>query len=154
MAKGGEWRWRSGELSDSAGRSIAHVSADVLVLGSTRFLLERSTSSRKFRMRATSSSGAYGFIRQDGFTVKRLSAQCAERPYRLDRPSTFHRVREIRTAGAELVATVSSQFGGTVVVEPGPAFDDVPVADVAFLTWGCALIDAPPTPTRMGGRNS
>lgn len=145
----GVWAWDGDELYDRHGVLLAYVTADVLTVGQTRLLMEHSAETMRFRMRATSPTGAFGTIRQTGMTVMNLHAFCGEREYHLKRSSYFRKDRDITLADGRVAAVIRPQRNGLVEVHDGPAYGDLPVLDSVFLSWGCVLIDAPRQRTRI-----
>lgn len=127
------WVWRSGTLFDAAGNPRAVVADGVLAVDGQQLELSLRRTPR-FVLKAAGFS-----LTQEGFSVSRLVGQCPGGCYLLRRLSPFSKKRvvlldgvvvaEVAPRGAELVVSVHSEA--------------VPLVDLAFLTWGCVLIDLP-----------
>ncbi|RNE49577.1 hypothetical protein [Corynebacterium alimapuense] len=136
------WSWRGNELFGEDGQSLALVRSDVIYFGDQRLLVESVAGPIQFRARATTGEGEVFTLLQSGFTVQTLSADCAGRSYQLRRSSVWRKERNI-IGETGTVATVRPLISGRVDMLHGPAWEELPLADAVFLSWGCVLVDSP-----------
>ena len=128
------WIWRSGTLFDAAKNPRAAVADEVLTVGGEQLELSLRRAPR-FQLTAPGFS-----LTQEGFSVSRLIGQCPDaRRYQLRRVSPFSKNRVVLLDGAVVAEVVprGSELAVSVLS------DSVPLTDLAFLTWGCVLIDLP-----------
>lgn len=135
-------------MLDEADDVIASANDEVLTVAGDHLLLENLGSQMRFRLRGTSSQGTFYKVQQTTFSVSRLSATCGPRRYILERTRPFRRERCVKALGTDedapvTIARTSPQMGGDLVVTRAPAGEALPLADLAFLTWGISLIDLP-----------
>lgn len=141
-------RWNGGRLLDEADGVIASANDEVLTVAGDHLLLENLGSQMRFRLRGTSSQGTFFNLQQTTFSVSRLSATCGPRRYILERTRPFKRERCVKVLGTGedapvTIARTSPQLGGDLVITRTPAGEALPMADLAFLTWGISLVDLP-----------
>lgn len=145
----GVWIWRGDQLHDHRGTVIADVRTDVIRVGTERLLIEVSAGPMQFRARATTQDGRVFTMRQRGWTVDSIAANCAGAEYRLNRVRAWRKDRRITLADGRVAARTQARLNGTLEVHDGAAIDDLPRIDAVFLTWGCVLIDLPARNTRI-----
>lgn len=135
--------WVDNELRAHNGQVIAHVNADLLVVNGNQLLLESAvgTGMGVARLRATSDGGKVFTLRKASMTVRLLQVTCGDRKYTLERDSLWRTTRTIRSETGEALGKIRTKISGVVEVS---LFDtvSVPVADLAFFSYGCVLIDA------------
>ncbi|MDU0479254.1 hypothetical protein QVA66_08385 [Staphylococcus chromogenes] len=136
------WTWTGNELRDELGTLIAHVRADVIIVGEERLLIESTPGTLGFRARATSKSGQVFIVHQRGLTVHRLVARCGKNSYDLQRENIWRKERVIFGARGPLVR-VKPLISGKVKVVADEYVDDLPNLDAVFLSWACVLVDCP-----------
>ncbi len=140
----GAWVWRGDKLFDARDTMIADVRAEVLRVDAHRLLLERSPDPMTFGLRGTAVDGTVYMLAQTGFTVAQLEADCQGRPYQLYRRKPWSKSRIITDASSgNRVVRVRPRFDGSVEIDDGLGFEDVDLVDVAFMTYGCKLVDSP-----------
>lgn len=139
----GTWEWHGNELFDAQGVRLALVRSDVLYHGDERVLIEYSPRGR-FRVRATTSTGAVYTIVQRGLSVQRLLGACEGRSYELDRTTLWRKERTI-SAGQKVVAVTRPRISGKMEIAsaPGAGEQPLPVLDAIVLSWACVLVDTP-----------
>lgn len=145
------WTWAEDCLRDEEGTVWATVRADVLNVNESqlaaaqeRILLEHSidSGSRHFWVRGTATTGETLHVGQQGVSISHMQAKCMGREYTLDRPNPFRRERRIYDAsGKEIIRTRPTFKGVLEITDMRP--QQVPDVDAAFLTYCCALVDAP-----------
>ncbi|MDR7329960.1 hypothetical protein [Corynebacterium guangdongense] len=140
----GSWAWRGDELYDEHGVMIADVRAEVLRADRHRLLLERSPERMSFGLRGTAVDGTVYLLTQSSFTVAHLEADCQGRRYVLTRHKPWRKERIITDlASGDRVARVRPRFDGTVELHDGSGLGNVNLLDVAFMSFGCKLVDSP-----------
>ena len=161
--------WQGASLIDDQ-RSIAESTPDTVTVfagaspraaASDEATVLRITSDNpaKFRAFDVATNEEY-LLRKAGFTVSRYAADCAGRPYTLNR-SGFDLLsgaitpkREIRDGAGELIAVTRGFPSGELgvdVAEPtlrADGFDEIQLVDLAFMTWALTFVDAPARRTR------
>lgn len=136
------WTWIGNELFDSSGRCLATVRSDVIDTIDERLLIECSPGPLHFRARATSTTGEVFTVRQRGFTVSTLLANCGKAAYILERTSVWRKERCIRGARGSL-AEVRPLVSGKVELIGTELADQLPNTHAIFLSWACVLVDSP-----------
>lgn len=132
------WVWEDNVLRDQQKQVVALVRADVIFVGEHRLLVESTPGPLHFRFRATAENGEMITMRQTGFTVHSLEANCGDRHYTLQRNSPLRKERTIERGG-QVVAKVSPYRTTLGVYD----ITDFPLLDAVVLTWGCVLVDVP-----------
>lgn len=135
------WVWRDGALANGAGEVIARVRPMGLLLPGTgaTIAFEHIPGARSFTVRGPDFSAE-----QTSFTVKKLRAVCQGREYLLERTNPFRRERRILAlADANEVARTAPR-GRDLEVAVG----ELPLADAAFTSYCCLLLDGSTRPFR------
>lgn len=135
------WVWRDGALMDGAGEVIARVRPTGLLLPGTgaTIAFEHIPGARSFTVRGPDFSAE-----QTSFTVKKLRAVCQGREYLLERTNPFRRERRILAlADANEVARTAPRVRDLEV-----AVGELPLADAAFTSYCCLLLDGSTRPLR------
>lgn len=139
--------WKDTVLIDAQGNRLAEVQGTTLVVGSSAIELEHSAGAMRWRFNGVASDGTQYSMALRGASVGKVSATCGGRTYRLDRVNPFSKSRRIVSAtGATIAATGASGLTDVTVTLAGTLA--VPLEDLAFMTWGLTLIDAPARRTR------
>lgn len=140
--------WQGFSLIDGH-RALATATPDSVTAGHT---VLRITSDNPVKFRAFDvASGDEYELRKAGITVSRYAADCAGRHYTLRRAGLR---RDIRDASGELVAVVRGRASGDLEVDVAEptlrvgGFGELELVDLAFMTWGLTLVDAPARRTR------
>lgn len=134
--------WKDDVLVDDFGNRVAEVKSTTLVVGASSIELEHSAGAMRWRFNGTGSDGTQYSVALRGASVGKVSATCGGRTYRLDRVNPFSKSRRIVAAnGATIAATGASGLTDVTVSLAGPLA--IPLEDLAFMTWGLTLIDAP-----------
>lgn len=136
------WTWTGNELHDRAGRLIATVRSDVIDVAGDRLLIESSPGPFQFRARATTTHGEVFTVRQRGFTISTLIANCGKPSYILERTSVWRKERCIRGASGPL-AYVRPMVSGKVEMLGTELAEKLPELHAVFLSWACVLVDSP-----------
>ena len=131
------WVWQGNALIDAAGETLARVSQAGLRVGSQELSFDHTPGARRFSVSGPAFSAA-----QAGFTVTTLRAECEGREYRLERTNPFRRSRRILRDGEEVVWTTPR--GRDLEVAVG----ELPLADAAFTSYCCLLLDGSTRPLR------
>ena len=99
-----------------------------------------------FRLRADGGGVTFIFTTAS-LTTNRLEAMCGSRHYILRRPRPWNPARTITTRDGTNYGTITRTFnprsGATIKAELTSA--DIPNAHLAFLAYGCKLVDADTT---------
>ena len=131
------WVWQGNALIDAEGEPLARVSPTGLRVGSQEISFDHTPGARRFSI----SGPAFSAV-QDGFSVTTLRAECEGREYRLERTNPFRRSRRILRDGEEVVWTTPR--GRDLEVAVG----ELPLADAAFTSYCCLLLDGSTRPLR------
>ena len=152
--------WKGEELTDDSGFVIATAptiaqagsvqSPTIALTDGERIVLGRVKSFLHFHLEGRYESAAPWTITQRGLTVTKFVADCGGREYTLNRPRLTTLRREIRAVSG------GSDEGVVAVVKPAARGElqvfisgDVPVADIAFMTWALTLVDVPARRTKI-----
>ncbi|WP_165241703.1 hypothetical protein [Corynebacterium lizhenjunii] len=138
------WMWEGQWLCDSAGRQVAQYHEQVLNFGGGHVLVERDTDEGSLTIRGTTSLGEVFTLRQAGFSVHHLHAQCGLRAYRLPRTRRFGRERVILDAHGTELARTHPRGAGLELSGTGPL-----TLDLVFLSWCAWQVDNPQRIQRM-----
>lgn len=136
------WVWRDGALMDGAGEVIARVRPTGLLLPGTgaTIAFEHIPGARSFTVRGPDFSAE-----QTSFTVKKLRAVCQGREYLLERTNPFRRERRILAlSGPAAEVARTAPRGRDLEVAVG----ELPLADAAFTSYCCLLLDGSTRPLR------
>ncbi|PMC72005.1 hypothetical protein [Corynebacterium aurimucosum] len=136
------WVWRDGALVDGAGEVIARVRPTGLLLPGTdtTIAFEHIPGARRFTVRGPDFSAE-----QTSFTVNKLRAICQGREYLLERTNPFRRERRILAlSGAAAEVARTTPRGRDLEVAVG----ELPLADAAFTSYCCLLLDGSTRPLR------
>ena len=114
-------------------------------MGDTTYRITK-TGGRDFRLRADGGGVTFIFTTAS-LTTNRLEAMCGSRHYILRRPRPWNPARTITTRDGTNYGTITRTFsprsGATIKAELTNA--DIPNAHLAFLAYGCKLVDADTT---------
>lgn len=135
------WVWRDGALVDGAGEVIARVRPTGLLLPGTgaTIAFEHIPGARSFTVRGPDFSAE-----QTSFTVKKLRAVCQGREYLLERTNPFRRERRILALSDAIEVARTAPRGRDLEVAVG----ELPLADAAFTSYCCLLLDGSTRPLR------
>ncbi|MCZ9298667.1 hypothetical protein [Corynebacterium hesseae] len=136
------WVWHDGALADGAGEVIARVRPTGLLLPGTgaTIAFEHIPGARSFTVRGPDFSAE-----QTSFTVKKLRAVCQGREYLLERTNPFRRERRILAlSGPAAEVARTAPRGRDLEVAVG----ELPLADAAFTSYCCLLLDGSTRPFR------
>lgn len=135
------WVWRDGALMDGAGEVIARVRPTGLLLPGTgaTIAFEHIPGARSFTVRGPDFSAE-----QTSFTVKKLRAVCQGREYVLERTNPFRRERRILALADAIEVARTAPRGRDLEVAVG----ELPLADAAFTSYCCLLLDGSTRPLR------
>ncbi|MBE7339968.1 hypothetical protein [Corynebacterium aurimucosum] len=135
------WVWRDGALADGAGEVIARVRPTGLLLPGTgaTIAFEHIPGARSFTVRGPDFSAE-----QTSFTVKKLRAVCQGREYLLERTNPFRRERRILALADAIEVARTAPRGRDLEVAVG----ELPLADAAFTSYCCLLLDGSTRPLR------
>ncbi|MEM5985271.1 hypothetical protein CYJ44_003760 [Corynebacterium hesseae] len=135
------WVWRDGALADGAGEVIARVRPTGLLLPGTgaTIAFEHIPGARSFTVRGPDFSAE-----QTSFTVKKLRAVCQGREYLLERTNPFRRERRILALSDAIEVARTAPRGRDLEVAVG----ELPLADAAFTSYCCLLLDGSIRPFR------
>ncbi|OFP86549.1 hypothetical protein [Corynebacterium sp. HMSC059E07] len=135
------WVWRDGALADGAGEVIARVRPTGLLLPGTgaTIAFEHIPGARSFTVRGPDFSAE-----QTSFTVKKLRAVCQGREYVLERTNPFRRERRILALADAVEVARTAPRGRDLEVAVG----ELPLADAAFTSYCCLLLDGSTRPFR------
>ncbi len=135
------WVWRDGALMDGAGEVIARVRPTGLLLPGTgaTIAFEHIPGARSFTVRGPDFSAE-----QTSFTVKKLRAVCQGREYVLERTNPFRRERRILALADAIEVARTAPRGRDLEVAVG----ELPLADAAFTSYCCLLLDGSTRPFR------
>lgn len=136
------WVWHDGALADGAGEVIARVTPAGLLLPGTgaTIAFEHIPGARSFTVRGPDFSAE-----QTSFTVKKLRAVCQGREYLLERTNPFRRERRILAlSGPAAEVARTAPRGRDLEVAVG----ELPLADAAFTSYCCLLLDGSTRPFR------
>lgn len=135
------WVWRDGALADGAGEVIARVRPTGLLLPGTgaTIAFEHIPGARSFTVRGPDFSAE-----QTSFTVKKLRAVCQGREYLLERTNPFRRERRILALADAIEVARTAPRGRDLEVAVG----EFPLADAAFTSYCCLLLDGSTRPLR------
>ena len=139
------YSWVGDTLYDDRRHPIATVAGSQLTVGDTTYRITK-TGGRDFRLRADGGGVTFIFTTAS-LTTNRLEAMCGSRHYILRRPRPRNPTRTITTPDGTNHGTntppVSPCSGAAIKVELTSA--DIPNAHLAFLAYGCKLVDADTT---------
>ena len=136
------WVWRGDALLDETGEAIARVTPTGLLLSGTgtTIAFEHIPGARRFAVR-----GADFSAEQASFTVNKLRAVCQGREYLLERTNPFRRQRRILAlSGTASEVARTTPRGRDLEVAVG----ELPLADAAFTSYCCLLLDGSTRPLR------
>lgn len=135
------WVWHDGALADGAGEVIARVTPAGLLLPGTgaTIAFEHIPGARSFTVRGPDFSAE-----QTSFTVKKLRAVCQGREYLLERTNPFRRERRILALADAIEVARTAPRGRDLEVAVG----ELPLADAAFTSYCCLLLDGSTRPFR------
>lgn len=135
------WVWHDGALADGAGEVIARVRPTGLLLPGTgaTIAFEHIPGARSFTVRGPDFSAE-----QTSFTVKKLRAVCQGREYLLERTNPFRRERRILALADAAEVARTAPRGRDLEVAVG----ELPLADAAFTSYCCLLLDGSTRPFR------
>lgn len=135
------WVWHDGALADGAGEVIARVRPTGLLLPGTgaTIAFEHIPGARSFTVRGPDFSAE-----QTSFTVKKLRAVCQGREYLLERTNPFRRERRILALADAIEVARTAPRGRDLEVAVG----ELPLADAAFTSYCCLLLDGSTRPFR------
>ncbi|OFN17683.1 hypothetical protein HMPREF2604_08185 [Corynebacterium sp. HMSC055A01] len=135
------WVWHDGALADGAGEVIARVRPTGLLLPGTgaTIAFEHIPGARSFTVRGPDFSAE-----QTSFTVKKLRAVCQGREYLLERTNPFRRERRILALADAIEVARTAPRGRDLEVAVG----ELPLADAAFTSYCCLLLDGSTRPLR------
>lgn len=135
------WVWRDGALMDGAGEVIARVRPTGLLLPGTgaTIAFEHIPGARSFTVRGPDFSAE-----QTSFTVKKLRSVCQGREYLLERTNPFRRERRILALADAIEVARTAPRGHDLEVAVG----ELPLADAAFTSYCCLLLDGSTRPLR------
>ncbi|MCG7262069.1 hypothetical protein MHJ96_12265 [Corynebacterium aurimucosum] len=135
------WVWRGDALLDETGEAIARVTPTGLLLSGTgtTIAFEHVPGARRFTVR-----GADFSAEQASFTVNKLRADCEGREYLLERSNPFRRQRRILALADATEVARTTPRGRDLEVAVG----ELPLADAAFTSYCCLLLDGSTRPLR------
>lgn len=135
------WVWRGDALLDETGEAIARVTPTGLLLPGTggTIAFEYIPGARRFAVR-----GADFSAEQASFTVNKLRAVCQGREYLLERSNPFRRQRRILALADAAEVARTTPRGRYLEVAVG----ELPLADAAFTSYCCLLLDGSTRPLR------
>lgn len=135
------WVWRGDALLDETGEVIARVTPTGLLLPGTgtTIAFEHIPGARRFAVR-----GADFSAEQASFTVNKLRADCEGREYLLERSNPFRRQRRILALADATEVARTTPRGRDLEVAVG----ELPLADAAFTSYCCLLLDGSARPLR------
>lgn len=136
------WVWHGDALLDETGEVIARVTPAGLLLPGTgaTIAFEHIPGARSFTVRGPDFSAE-----QTNFTVKKLRAVCQGREYLLERTNPFRRERRILAlSGPAAEVARTAPRGRDLEVAVG----ELPLADAAFTSYCCLLLDGSTRPFR------
>lgn len=135
------WVWRGDALLDETGEAIARVTPTGLLLSGTgtTIAFEHVPGARRFTVR-----GADFSAEQASFTVNKLRAVCQGREYLLERSNPFRRQRRILALADATEVARTTPRGRDLEVAVG----ELPLADAAFTSYCCLLLDGSTRPLR------
>lgn len=135
------WVWRGDALLDETGEAIARVTPTGLLLSGTgtTIAFEHVPGARRFTVR-----GADFSAEQASFTVNKLRADCEGREYLLERSNPFRRQRRILALADATEVARTTPRGRDLEVAVG----ELPLADAAFTSYCCLLLDGSTRPFR------
>lgn len=135
------WVWRGDALLDETGEAIARVTPTGLLLPGTggTIAFEHIPGARRFTVRGPDFSAE-----QTSFTVNKLRADCEGREYLLERSNPFRRQRRILALADATEVARTTPRGRDLEVAVG----ELPLADAAFTSYCCLLLDGSTRPLR------
>lgn len=133
--------WVDNTLFDSKRQSLAVVESGSLQVGTDSYRITKSGShgAMGFLLQVETEVGDVWELRKTTFTTNQLEAICGNRRYVLKKLRPWARTRAITMRDGTKIGDLSWRFTGDVKVS---LVADVPLAHVAFLTYGCELVDA------------
>ena len=140
------YSWVGDTLYDDRRHPIATVTGSQLTVGDTTYRITK-TGGRDFRLRADGGGVTFIFTTAS-LTTNRLEAMCGSRhSYSAPTPPLESPPRTITTRDGTnygiITRTFSPRSGAAIKVELTNA--DIPNAHLAFLAYGCKLVDADTT---------
>lgn len=139
------YSWVGDTLYDDRRHPIATVAGSQLTVGDTTYRITK-TGGRDFRLRADGGGVTFIFTTAS-LTTNRLEAMCGSRHYILRRPRPWNPTRTITTRDGTNYGTITRTFsprsGVTIKAELSSA--GIPNTHLAFLAYGCKLVDADTT---------
>ena len=135
------WVWRGDALLDETGEAIARATPSGLLLPGTggTIAFEHTPGARRFAVR-----GADFSAEQASFTVNKLRVVCQGREYLLERLNPFRRQRRILALADATEVARTTPRGRDLEVAVG----ELPLADAAFTSYCCRLLDGSTRPLR------
>lgn len=139
------YSWVGDTFYDDRRHPIATVAGHQLTVGDTTYRITK-TGGRDFRLRADGGGVTFIFTTAS-LTTNRLEAMCGSRHYILRRPRPWNPARTITTRDGTKYGTITRTFsprsGAAIKVELTSI--DIPNTHLAFLAYGCKLVDADTT---------
>lgn len=135
------YSWVGDTLYDDRRHPIATVAGSQLTVGDTTYCITK-TGGRDFRLRADGGGVTFIFTTAS-LTTNRLEAMCGSRHYILRRPRPWNPARTITTRDGTAAGAEGAGDGAVIGAELTNA--DIPNAHLAFLAYGCKLVDADTT---------
>ena len=139
------YSWVGDTLYDDRRHPIATVAGSQLTVGDTTYRITK-TGGRDFRLRADGGGVTFIFTTAS-LTTNRLEAMCGSRHYILRRPRPRQPAPTNTTPAGphygNITRPVSPPRGAPHKAELTSA--DIPSAHLAFLAYGCKLVDADTT---------
>ena len=139
------YSWVGDTFYDDRRHPIATVAGHQLTVGDTTYRITK-TGGRDFRLRANGGGVTFIFTTAS-LTTNRLEAMCGSRHYILRRPRPWNPAPTITppdgTNYRTLTPTLSPPRRAAIKIELTSA--DIPSAHLAFLAYGCKLVDADTT---------
>ncbi len=141
-------RWHGQQLIDDAsGKSLAKVEGNLLQVGVAQLNLTQTTSGVKWCL--TAAEGANQWVVQlKSLTVSRLVAKTPTGSYELKRESSFSKRRTIINDRGQVVGVTRPRLNTDLEVQM-QALDDLPLVDLAVVTYALTIVDTPHRQVRM-----
>ncbi|MDO4632218.1 MAG: hypothetical protein Q4A82_08065 [Corynebacterium sp.] len=133
--------WVDNTLFDAKRQPLAVVESGSLQVGTDSYRITKSgpQGAMGFLLQVETEAGEVWELRKTTFTTDQLEATCGNRRYVLKKLRPWARTRAITVRGGTKIGDLSWRFTGDVKVS---LITDAPLAHVAFLTYGCQLVDA------------
>ena len=140
------YSWVGDTLYDDRRHPIATVAGSQLTVGDTTYRITK-TGGRDFRLRADGGGVTFIFTTAS-LTTNRLEAMCGSRHYILRRPRPWNPARTITTRDGTNYGIITRTFSPRSGCHHQSRADQAPTfpnAHLAFLAYGCKLVDADTT---------